>query len=183
MPQLIGIIGRSGAGKSTAIQALTGSETWGTLAWSDPLKAMLASYIGALGYTRSVSRDSVHSDREGLIGPLGVSVREALQGMGEGCREHVHPDFWLKPTMREARHFIRLGYNVVIDGTRYENEALAIKSAGGKLIEIKRDTGSELQGRSAKHASERQSLPAADITLENNGTVEELQAKLLDAIR
>jgi len=72
---------------------------------------------------------------------------------------------------------------VVLSDCRFCNEYEAIRKVGGKLLRIKR-LGSGLDGVAATHASEAEQQSVSDsefdYVIDNNGSIEELQAKLAE---
>jgi hypothetical protein len=69
----------------------------------------------------------------------------------------------------------------VLPDVRFSNEIAGIRRAGGKVIRVIRE-GAGLTGVAGLHASEAEqaSIPdsALDAVLDNNGTLEELRAKV-----
>ena len=68
----------------------------------------------------------------------------------------------------------------VVPDTRFRNEAEAIRDQDGYIIRIERDSAHDL-GSNATHVSER--VLDADLTISNNGTVEELSEKVTTMLR
>lgn len=159
---MLGITGLAGCGKSLAASALEDGQDFTRVSFAAPLKRMLL----ALGV-------SSH-DKEACPPVLcGQTVRHALQTLGtEWGRQMIGSDIWVNAAMEHARHRLP----VVFDDVRFENEARAIRQAGGKVIRILRPGTRQMD-----HASEA-GIPASliDLTLENIGTAEDLSRWIIE---
>ena len=99
-------------------------------------------------------------------------IRRLLQVFGtEVGREMFGANFWVDLAMRQASQFDR----VVITDCRFENEAQAIREAGGIVIRIARPGIGPVNG----HVSDK-GLPddLIDGEIVNDGTLGELAAKV-----
>lgn len=108
-----------------------------------------------------------------------TSSRRFQQLIGtEWGREMVAPDFWIRCWKAEvgdhaATHFGPL--MVCSDDCRFENEFAAIRGEGGIVVRIEREGAGASTG--AAHVSENgRGVP--DITIENNGPVDVLAARM-----
>lgn len=104
-----------------------------------------------------------------------LTPRYALQQLGHEWARMCYPDTWVNYCMRMAEGLLanrycydrsrgkvtmggtniqeRLAKGVVVPDVRYDNEARAIRKAGGKIWLVSRP-GAGLKGDAAKHASE-----------------------------
>lgn len=165
--RLIGIMGLARVGKDTATAHLCDTYGMESYAFADPIKSMLTGVFGDL------FRDG---DREAPIDWLGKSPRQLMQTLGtEWGREVVHPDLWVLVADQMWKKYQEIGWGagVVLSDVRFRNEAEWVLSQGGLLISLSRDGVAAV----ATHVSE-QNIPfdLANVSLENNGTVEELAA-------
>ena len=165
--RLIGIMGLARVGKDTATAHLCDTYGMESYAFADPIKSMLTGVFGDL------FRDG---DREAPIDWLGKSPRQLMQTLGtEWGREIVHPDLWVLVADQMWKKYQEIGWGagVVLSDVRFRNEAEWILAQGGLLISLSRDGVAAV----ATHVSE-QNIPfdLANVSLENNGTVEELAA-------
>lgn len=165
--RLIGIMGLARVGKDTATAHLCDTYGMESYAFADPIKSMLTGVFGDL------FRDG---DREVPIDWLGKSPRQLMQTLGtEWGREIVHPDLWVLVADQMWKKYQEIGWGagVVLSDVRFRNEAEWILAQGGLLISLSRDGVASV----ATHVSE-QNIPfdLANVSLENNGTVEELAA-------
>ena len=165
--RLIGIMGLARVGKDTATAHLCDTYGMESYAFADPIKSMLTGVFGDL------FRDG---DREAPIDWLGKSPRQLMQTLGtEWGREIVHPDLWVLVADQMWKKYQEIGWGagVVLSDVRFRNEAEWILAQGGLLISLSREGVAAV----ATHVSE-QNIPfdLANVSLENNGTVEELAA-------
>lgn len=165
--RLIGIMGLARVGKDTATAHLCDTYGMESYAFADPIKSMLTGVFGDL------FRDG---DREAPIDWLGKSPRQLMQTLGtEWGREIVHPDLWVLVADQMWKKYQEIGWGagVVLSDVRFRNEAEWILAQGGLLIGLSREGVAAV----ATHVSE-QNIPfdLANVSLENNGTVEELAA-------
>jgi hypothetical protein len=148
-------------------------EGWARFAFADPLKA-IAERIGWDGTKRLP--DEYHSyhmfDWRTTWHPGALNGRALLQELGVAVRDLIDPDAWVmacaKRIAEEADDLPWLKH-VVITDVRFPNEAAWVESVGGTVVRVERDVP-ELN-----HVSERPLQVA--VTLDNNGTLEELEAK------
>lgn len=165
--RLIGIMGLARVGKDTATAHLCDTYGMESYAFADPIKSMLTGVFGDL------FRDG---DREAPIDWLGKSPRQLMQTLGtEWGREVVHPDLWVLVADQMWKKYQEIGWGagVVLSDVRFRNEAEWVLAQGGLLISLSREGVAAV----ATHVSE-QNIPfdLANVSLENNGTVEELAA-------
>lgn len=144
---IIGICGAAGAGKDTVAMRLANAHGFRRIAFADPLYEMLEVFTGM---HEELLRDRV--TKEAVIGWIGKSPRHLLQTLGtEWGRKHVADDIWIKIAIQRARQTA----NVTIPDVRFDNEAKAIRDAGGSVWLVERPVTSCLDSAAAAHASER----------------------------
>lgn len=189
--RLIGLTGYAGSGKDTAALALT-DRGW--------VRASFAAkvYEAALAFNPLVEIE--YNDKLNVFfvdeNPLPVRyfpldevvravgwdrakrevphVRQILQRMGDEVgRDVLDPDIWVTIAMRSLPD---VDY-VVFTDVRYDNEAHAIRSEGGVIIQIRRPG----VGPVNNHPSER--LPTADYDVVNDSDIALLHMRLLRKVR
>lgn len=170
-PNLIGLCGAIGAGKSTVAEILQETYRYHRIPFADPLKSMLR----VLGLTAEQVNGSEKETPCHLLG--GHTPRWAMQSLGtEWGRQMIHPDLWIRAWERA-----REGWPYVLaEDARFNNEFDAIRSAGGVLICVMRPG----HGLETKHASEacwRDADP--DITIWNDGSIDDLAFQVRDIFR
>lgn len=143
--QLIGLTGPARSGKDTAAAYLVERHGFTRVAFADPLRQFVA---GLLGYD---AEQMEHLKEEPVEWLNGATPRRMMQTIGtEWGRVHVDPDLWLKAAMRKALPIVEAGGRVVVTDARFENEAAAVRAAGGTVVHIDRPGCPTVAG----HASE-----------------------------
>jgi hypothetical protein len=180
---IIGIGHVAQTGKDTAAEALCRDLGFRRVSFADPLKA-LAKEANPIILSNMMTNVGLGSGKlSKLVDQLGwdaakvqfPAVRQFLQDLGLGARKVFGPDFWVNVAMESIGDFD----NVVIPDVRFVNEAEAIKYHGGKMVKIVRP-GKVASG----HISETALLDYEfDVTVENSGSVVELQQKITELAR
>jgi hypothetical protein len=136
--------------------------------------------------------------------PCFLTPRYALQQLGtewgRDCFENVWVDYMIR-TARELLGRERKTENywpqrgivhmdsmwlgpcgVVVSDVRFANEARAVRAAGGKVLSVER-AGAGLDGAAGEHESERGVSPdLVDATIDNNGSLDDLPARVRAAL-
>ncbi len=169
MTILIGITGRARAGKDTFAGALT-AKGYKRLAFGDAIKQIASIVSGE-------PERYYHDDhlKESYCPALGMTRRKAMQMIGtELFREQFGPDVWVNCVI--SKWAAEPHIPTVVTDVRYANEAEAIRSLGGTVIEVRRPDNGGLQGAAGAHSSESGLPPdLIDQTFINDGTVQNLQ--------
>ena len=181
---LVGLCGPKGCGKST-ISQLLGSFVCGTPFHRTDLNHHLSTYrrLRFAGKIKSMLRDlglteaQVDGDEKEtpceLLG--GRTPREVMQSLGtQWGRDLVDPGLWLRATMDQADKIA--DRFTVIDDVRFDNEAEAIRSRGGYVIEVERDG---LRYDSTTPSETGVSTHLIDRTLANNNNATETTLAVL----
>jgi hypothetical protein len=169
-PRLIGLMGYAGAGKSTVAEIMVKDFNFQRMRFADSLKAMLVT----MGLTKAQVDGSEKETPCALLG--GKTPRWAMQTLGtEWGRQLIHNDLWVNVAMEMWRR--RTEDDYVFDDVRFENEADAIRRAGGEVWRVRRP-GYPLDGV-ALHASEViQETIWADWNIHNNAGIDDLRRTL-----
>lgn len=167
---LIGLTGPAGCGKDT-IASLLASYGYHRYTLAMPLKQGLEAM---LGIPLATWDDRVA--KETVIPWLGKSPRQLAQTLGtDWGRQHVHPELWvmlMRNKWGEVRHSV--SPRMVVTDVRFDNEAQAIKDAGGTVWQIHREKVAPV----AAHVSEKGVNPALiEGTFKNLGTLEQLASQ------
>ena len=140
--RLIAFTGPKEAGKSTAAEAFPDAAR---ISFAEPIRRMLL----ALGVPEQNLRVS-HLKEVGLPQFGGASARSMMQTLGtEWGRKMVNDTIWIDAAKAMIQQQLKTN-DVVVDDCRFDNEADAIHSLGGVLIDVMRPG----YGASATHASE-----------------------------
>lgn len=175
---IVGITGKMGSGKSTAIEAM---KTLGRPVclhkFAGPLY-LIQEYIYrviAPVYTRP---EDFKKDRK------------LLQWLGtDWGRESISQSLWSDLWQKRAKQVQAQDAEVIIvsDDTRFDNEAETVRALGGYVIQIVRNDASahaEGGGGIEEHLSEAGIRPElVDYTIENTGSVEEFQQAFRDLVK
>jgi hypothetical protein len=182
-PQIIGLAGLKGCGKSTVAQHLAGEHGFARIRFAAPLKSMIGRLLDEMGIGHHQAWHLIEGDHKETPTPLfmGQTPRHAMQTLGtEWGRDLIGPDFWVA-CWRHMVERARLDHiaetcggvtpiHVVAEDCRFPNEAAAIRALGGRVVWIDRP-GLAATG----HASEN-SLTAADCdaVIRNDGAILDL---------
>lgn len=172
MKLLVGLTGYARSGKDTAAAYLAEIFQMDHRAFAENLKR-----ITAILADEPVA--NFHDDvlKEQLCPALGMTRRKAMQVVGtEMVRERFGPDIWHTNLLNSWRAQ-GCGPTVISD-VRFDNEARAVRNAGGVIVRIVRP-GAGLGGEAANHVSEQGvSEHLVDFTIVNDGSHAELYIKL-----
>ncbi len=170
MSNLIALSGHAGAGKSYVARRFVDLGGYQVVKFADALKAGLSAMLIHAGIPKSLTPRFIEGDlKETPLDILcGRSPRHAMQTLGtDWGRNAMHPDFWVNLTKYRVDGLLAQGMNVVIDDVRFDNEAEAVHSLGGVVVQVLRADLHRLT--SASHASERGiSRGNIDYTLHNS---------------
>lgn len=156
---VIGLSGLQGSGKSTVARYLHEHHNFHRRSFAFPMKCMML----ALGVKAEEMEDQVLKE---VAHPAlcGHSPREVLIALGEGFREKLNTDFWVKKWLQAVTSE---GYSnkVVVEDIRRENEEAAVRKLGGIIVRIERP-GLVVPERWRSHATET-FVPKCDYVINN----------------
>lgn len=166
MGLLIGVTGKGRHGKDEIATILEGGYGFKRASFAYDVKDFVMKHLG-------FSHDEVYVNRT-------PESRNALQGVGDGCREEFGHSVWIN------KAFKRWGiYNakedIVFSDCRYPNEAESIKEEGGFIIRVIRPNAPAIES-GANHRSETsmdEIIP--DVTIVNDGSLLDLAEKVEEA--
>lgn len=197
--------GSAGAGKDAVADFLVKDHGLARIALADPMKRMI---YGENLWPFNEEQMWGPSERraEPPVGRKGPILREALQRLGTEWARALDEDVWVRKTLRMADHLLALGglgydpvrglfidhepcptpAGVVIPDVRFDNEAAAIRAAGGEVWKVVRpgvEGGAFLGGGVVGHTSEAGvSDDLIDRVLMNTGTLSDLQGLVAGAL-
>lgn len=171
---IIGVAGKARAGKDTTADMLCKILRGSKMSFATPIKDGLEAMFG-------LGPEYLHGElKEHPIHWLGnKSTRYLMQTLGtEWGRDMVSSSIWIDIGIRRAKHRLvsKPKINaVVFADVRFDNEAIAIRDAGGVVLEVQRpyiDIGSE-------HLTETGIDPElVDLTICNDGDLGDLRKTL-----
>ena len=178
---IIGISGKAGSGKDTAAKMLEvlyanpdiSYEDFANKRYKNFADIQIVHFADSLKETAQVlfrigeCETNTQEVKKTTINWIDKTVRELLQGIGQGLRDAIDPNLWVKILFANTEDWS----NYIIADVRYPNEVYAIKKRNGVLIRIDR------KGAGAgNHSSETalDNYKEWDVHIENNGSIEDL---------
>ena len=178
---IIGISGKAGSGKDTAAKMLEvlyanpdiSYEDFANKRYKNFADIQIVHFADSLKETAQVLfrigewETNTQEGKKTTINWIGKTVRELLQGIGQGLRDAVDFDIWVKILFANTKGWS----NYIIADVRYPNEIKAIKERNGVLIRIDR------KGAGAGNHSSETALDDYkewDVHIENNNSIEDL---------
>lgn len=154
-----------------AFYSQTQIRDYNRIAFADGIKDICKTAFGLSDY----DVNDQHGKKRLLL-EYGKTVREMMQGIGEGLRSAISKDIWVIHTLARINTILHTMPNhILVTDVRYPNELEALKARGFTMIKLVRDTGIR-----DNHPSERDlNDNLFDYVIDNNGTLEELEEKLL----
>lgn len=196
LPPVIAFTGKAGAGKSTAANWILRNHPKAMkMSFAQPLKKMFYELI-----RQSIPKAWPHTPIEYIDGALkeepipflsNRTGRELMQSLGtEWGRNTVQPDFWVNIAQGKLERLLgdrRVASDTphilaVYDDVRFQNEADMLRGYKGILIRIERPHTATTSDTTTNHASEQQQQVEPDFVIQNDGTEEDLFAKLAEIL-
>jgi hypothetical protein len=146
MAVIIGLSGKAQRGKTTASNLLAVSFGFNEVSFATPLKEGIKTMFGLT--EEHVNGSLKEAQLEGMR--EGVTPRMLMQTLGtEWGRNIIDPDLWVKLSLQRAA---KMGDDarIVFSDVRFENEARAIRDAGGFIIHIRRRKMDEADAKARK---------------------------------
>ena len=178
---IIGISGKAGSGKDTAANMLEvlyanpdiSYEDFANKRYKNFADIQIVHFADSLKETAQVLfrigewETNTQEGKKTTINWIGKTVRELLQGIGQGLRDAIDPNLWVKILFANTEGWS----NYIIADVRYPNEIKAIKERNGILLRIDR------KGAGAGNHSSETALDDYkewDVHIENNNSIEDL---------
>lgn len=177
MAVVVGISGYANHGKGECAKALI-SLGFVEVNFADTLKRILSAvyHLPLEYFIDPVLKETPHSN----LG--GKTPRQAMQHVGTKGFRTFFEDTWVNAWMRNAQAELNEGNNIVVPDVRFPNEWRVLKSLSPSiLVAVERpgfNLGEVYEDESEKHVELLRSV--ADVVLVNDGTVQQLQNKLLE---
>lgn len=172
--KLLGLAGKARSGKDTVAEIMCRKHGFVRFAFADPVKLACQQIFG-------LSHEQTwHDDKKEVVIPYwGMTPRKIFQTLGDCIKPQFGDDVWCK-RFDMAYELVKDSDDVVVTDCRYDAEANLLREQGGVIVEIRRGVG--LVGSAGDHASERGLSSLPDYVIENNGTLEELEAKVAELL-
>lgn len=168
--RVIGLGYTARVGKDTVADYLVGEWGFRKVSLADPVRELaLAINPHVWTWDGDIVKLSEMVDEIGWEAAKGdPSVRRILIGIGEGARNVIDPDVWLKAMTNQLRKGGTDDDRIVISDVRYANEASWVRRNNGTLVRIQRDhSPPPMKG-------ERLTPNDFDYQLPNNGSIDRL---------
>lgn len=178
---IIGISGKAGAGKDTAAKMLEvlyanpniSYEDFANRRYKNFADIQIVHFADTLKETAQVLfrigewETNTQEGKKTTINWIGKTVRELLQEIGQGLRDTIDFDIWVKILFANTEGWS----NYIIADVRYPNEVKAIKERNGILLRIDRESAG-----AGNHSSETalDDYKEWDVHIKNNGSIEDL---------
>ncbi len=174
---IIGLAGKKQVGKSTAAGFLVAAG-FKSFSFADPMKLFARDLLRGIGLADEII-DYHMIYKESVIFNLNVTMRHLLQTLGtDWGRNMIHPELWVLCASRSIAAACDNGDSVVVEDVRFDDEARYIRSRGGLIVHITRDTGLVDQ-----HASESGVVvDDGDLVIVNSGEMERFRFDVLDSL-
>jgi len=136
---IVGLVGYKGSGKSEVAKVFERIGGYERMKFAGGLKEMLRAYLRYVGVPERQIEDMIEGSEKELPSHYlaGRTPRHAMQTLGtEWGRHEIGTNLWIDGAMSAALQHDR----VVFDDVRFWNEADAIRSHGGVLIRVERES-------------------------------------------
>ena len=194
---IISITGKIGSGKDTIAEIIQQSTQldWEVKKFAGKLKTIAELLCGV----PKQNFESQEFKKTQMTEEWGMTYREFLQKLGtEALRSNLHENVWINALFSDYKaKTVAVGTsefditekdelpNWIITDTRFPNEMDAVKSKNGLVIKVERTLklrkGYDTPNETDLHPSETSldNYTEWDYVIENNGTLEELRAKVM----
>ena len=166
LPPVIGLTGYASSGKDAVASVLERDHGYTRIAFADPVKR-IAFAIGWDGTKRPA----------GNYPPDVIQGRLLLQELGMACREHIARGVFVAVARAHIDEVLANEGRVVIPDVRFSNEVDLVRGYYGTVIRIDRPGVEPM-----RHETERIDRLRIDVTLLNDGTLADLDAKVDSAL-
>ena len=185
---LIGMIGRRRSGKDSFAETLVDAFGYARVAFADPLREAALGLDPLVG-PAALPGDPVAKYRRlsYVVDAIGwesakdcvPEVRSTLQRLGTDAIRALDSEFWVRTAMQRVA---ATSSPVVVTDCRFQNEAEAVRRAGGYLVRVVRP-GATSADASDLHASETalDDYPE-DFYVDNSGTLADLASEARDLL-
>lgn len=182
---VIGLTGRAGAGKSTAAEYLVADRRAARLPFAAPLKRMLRLFLEDQGVGLAMAHRMTDGDLKEASSDLlgGRTPRSAMQTLGTEWGRGLSSTLWINAWRRavEDRKWKAEAFGetvlIVADDVRFPDEIEAIRALSGLVVRVDRP-GPVLTGEAGAHTSEAGGLGDPDVTIHNDGSLDQLRAQV-----
>lgn len=135
---IIGLTGRKRSGKSTIAQALV-HKGFTEFSFAEPIRTFTKILLGLDHVGLEEAKEKEIEWLDSIVTP-----RYIMQTLGtEWGRHTIHPDIWIRYLTRRITAPSNLNSDIVISDIRFDNEAIALRELGAKIVRVERPGGGE----------------------------------------
>lgn len=177
---IVGLMGKKHHGKTVVAEYLHERYDFSIAAYADALKRKLSELTGIpLERFYPTTPEEKESRENEVIPEWGKTIRQLMQDYGDGCREIIHKEIWIRAMDRLLREKL-YGKRLVISDVRYVNEADYVRNNKGFIIRI---IDPRKQSEDYHRSETEQGMVGPPYFLiVNDGTLEDLFAKVDEAL-
>lgn len=176
--RLIGLCGYGGAGKSEVAKILREKHGFAGPHIKTPIRNMAASLLRDFGIRDVMIDRYLDGDlKRDVIPEIGKSGTYLQQSLGfDWGRDLIRKDLWLGLWLDQVCGFLNEGRGVVQESVRADDEASAIRSLGGLIVEVRRPgVGRDPSAHRSEWLPDR-----IDAVLGNDGTLDDLATTVME---
>ena len=209
MSKLIGFAGKAQTGKTTAAKVLE-EKGYRIVSFASGVREECVAFLEKYGITfRMCNFYGTKEDKEEILTfggcrrPLAetpeflefihqqspqalyalsfkFSARQLMQWWGTNYRRKQNSNYWVDKAGARIEAFMKEGFNVTVDDCRFPDEAIMIKSLGGRMFCVVREDRPVIDG--AEHESETalDNFIGFDGYIMNHSGLDKYKAKILD---
>jgi dephospho-CoA kinase len=180
---IIGICGRAGSGKDTVAELICGhkvNDTYTVKHFADRLKEVVNALAGKDPHEK-INKNSIAPKHLNIHGKQ-TTFREVIQTVGTDVfRQSFNKDIWVDALFE---NYVEGISRWIIADVRFPNEAQRIKSHGGVIIGVSRDSIKKMNHLSETSVDYLQDKEYGycDFFIENNGSLADLANSVYDTM-
>lgn len=176
---IIALFGPPGAGKDTVGKILVEQYAYRRVAFADKVRELALKLHGSVtidaGFGNYVKLQDAIEIWGWDVKRYSEDVRKILERVGDGCREVLGPDVWINAAFNED---VTSQDDIVVTDMRKLNEHFWINEWSQVLCHRRAEFWHITRNGCEKRPFDEWKPEWATATIENNGTVEELAAKV-----
>jgi hypothetical protein len=175
--KIIGVAGLARSGKDTVGDYLIKEHGFIQKALAYPIKEMVIALL-------EINHEWLEENKDLYLPNYGATPRKMMQTLGtEWGRNTISEDIWINYLLADIHddqtHAFTKDKDVVITDVRFENEATAIRKAGGIICHIRRHQAEAVE----KHISEAGiEVHGSDFVIKNDRSFSELHTDIGDML-
>lgn len=180
---IVGLMGKKDHGKTAVAEYFVEHYAFAAAAFADPLKKKLSELLDIpLEEFYPTTPEGKESREREILPEWGKTIRRLMQDYGDGCREIIHKEIWIRAMDKMLRDRF-YGPHLVISDVRYINEADYVRSNKGKGFLIRIIDPRKQSDDYHRSETEQGMIKPPYILVVNDGTLEDLFTKIDEALK